>query len=832
MGTPPFRLRTFGGASLESRDGAAISGFSAQRKAIALLALLAAAGSRGLSRDKLLARLWPESDTEQARNALYNLLFRVRRVLGNEAIVGTAELTLESTVVSSDLGDFNDAVSAGALERAASLYAGPYLDGFFLKEAPEFERWSADERARLARIHLEVLEGLANAAKQAGDRAAATRWWRRRTDAEPLSARGALGYIDALVAAGDRESALSFASLYSRLIREELGTEPDSSVLRRVAQLRQNPRAASVSEASAVQGSSEEQVVAQTEPIQRRLPVGAWLRRRPLIAVAGGCALVAIVITAQHAATTTLDNRRVLVAAFDNQSRDSTLDLFGRIAADGITELLAQTGLVKVVDPATALATSHRIRDSVPQLGSPAALQMLSRTTQAGLVVSGSYFRDGADLVVRAWVTDLPRNEVLAAIEPVRGPITDRGAIVDAIRQRVVGALALRLDERLATIIPHGLSPRYEAYESFIAGLEIFTRGFFDQARPYFARAYALDTTFAEPLIWEAFAAPRAARDSIARILEQHRASLSQIDRHALDYHEATVFGAFVPALEAARKAASLAPRSHWTHNVAMTLANLGRTEEAIDVWASLDRDRGWVASFPGFWIDYTRALHVAGRHREELRIAHEGHRALPANLNLQMNEAIALAINGDWDQFEKSIRDIEQRHEAGWELKLIASELHLHGDDVHSRQIYERAVRAVAAAVAQDPKLIPDLAETFYAAGRWSDAGPVIDSLRTAYPRNREWVLLAALIHARTGQRARAIAVLDSLVATAEGPSAAAQFFDAGRLAAVLGLRDRAIDLVQRSPGRTTFRHYTFYASDFDSLKGYAPFERLTAGR
>lgn len=843
MGTNPFRLRTLGGASLESRDGIPLQGFAAQRKALALLAILAVAGNRGLSRDKILALLWPESETDAARNALYNLVFRVRRTLGSEAIVGNAELRLDPSIVMSDVSEFDEALRAGALEHAVQLYCGPFLDGFFLRDAPEFERWSADERARLARIHLDVLERLAIAATGSSDRIAAVNWWRQRTEVEPLSARAAVGYIDALVQAGNREAALSFASVHSALVRNELGTEPDPILLRRVDQLRANGHTNDVRPFTARQSLQQQPAATHAAQVHQELgrPVmGAWKNPRWIAAVVAvfGCALLGVVITARHAATSTVDSRRVVVAAFDNQTGDSVLDVFGRIAANGITEQLARTGFVKVVDPATALASSRRIRDSVSRLTSSPALQVLSRATHAGLVVTGSYFRDGDDLVVEARVSDAPREQVLAAIEPVRGSIANPGAVLDAVRQRVVGALAVHLDERLAAILPQGLSPTYEAYASFISGLEIFTTGHLPDAAPYFARAYALDTTFVEPLIWEAFAVGNLVkRDSIVRVLENHRTSLSQIDRDALDYHEATVSGSLEERLVAARHAAELAPGSHWTHNIATVLAALGRTNEAIDVWATIDRQHGWVATWPGFWMGYIQALHVAQRHREELEIAREAHKALPANFTLQQYEAIALAMNQKWQEFDEAMRTIEERTNATWELRTIAAELHLHGEDARSRWVHDQSVRRyaeLALAGSHDAVFRADHAITLCAAGRWSECGPLIDSLREEQPPNRQWTTLAALVQARTGDRARAIAVMDSLVNSATGPSADGQLADAARIAAVLGQRRRAIELLHRAHGHPNkaWRHYAWNSFDFDSLTGNLEFERLTGGR
>ena len=49
-----LELRTFGGLSLQA-DGASVTGAASQRKTLALLALLAASGRNGLSRDKVIA---------------------------------------------------------------------------------------------------------------------------------------------------------------------------------------------------------------------------------------------------------------------------------------------------------------------------------------------------------------------------------------------------------------------------------------------------------------------------------------------------------------------------------------------------------------------------------------------------------------------------------------------------------------------------------------------------------------------------------------------------------------------------------------------------------
>ena len=157
-------LKLLGGVSLEGADGR-VTGPAIQRHRLAILALLAGSHPRTITRDKLMAWLWPESDTEHARRLLNQAVHVLRRTLGGEAILSLGEeLQLNTALVACDVIAFEEAVSAGNLERSVGLYAGPFLDGFFLNEAPEFEQWTGRERDRLSAVYARALEGLAERA--------------------------------------------------------------------------------------------------------------------------------------------------------------------------------------------------------------------------------------------------------------------------------------------------------------------------------------------------------------------------------------------------------------------------------------------------------------------------------------------------------------------------------------------------------------------------------------------------------------------------------------------------------------------------------------------
>jgi len=195
-------VRTFGGLAVE-HDGGVCEGAAARRKTLALLALLAAAG-KGLSRDKLIGYLWPETGTPAARHLLKQTCYALRHDLGEpDLFLGRDELRLNPAVASSDIQAFEDALESGDRDRAAALYTGPFLDGFYLNGADEFERWVEGERARIAQRACAALEAVAGEAAARGDHSRAAELWRRLATLDPINARVAVGMINALVARGD-----------------------------------------------------------------------------------------------------------------------------------------------------------------------------------------------------------------------------------------------------------------------------------------------------------------------------------------------------------------------------------------------------------------------------------------------------------------------------------------------------------------------------------------------------------------------------------------------------------------------------------------------------
>ncbi|HXF81513.1 MAG TPA: BTAD domain-containing putative transcriptional regulator, partial [bacterium] len=248
----PFLLKLFAGVSLQGPRGL-ITGPAAQRHRLALLALLATSRQQTLSRDKLLAWLWQARDAEHARGLLNQAVHALRRELGDAALLSVGDdLRLNPEIVQCDVIAFEEALAAGQHARAAGLYAGPFLDGFFLSDAREFEHWVARERGRLAAAYASALEALAQAAEGRKDFRAAAQWWRARAAHDPYSGHAALRLMRALEAAGDRAGALQQARVHAALLREEFDAEPDPEVTAFAERLRVAPSARSAPEPVAI----------------------------------------------------------------------------------------------------------------------------------------------------------------------------------------------------------------------------------------------------------------------------------------------------------------------------------------------------------------------------------------------------------------------------------------------------------------------------------------------------------------------------------------------------------------------------------------------------
>jgi DNA-binding SARP family transcriptional activator len=222
--TAPYRLWTLGTAHLEGWHAYRLRPVLLQPKRLALLAFLAAATPTGPHRrDTVLALLWPELDVHHARAALRQALFQLDQGLVHGVVrrVGNEELSISDEFVWCDARAFDRAVRESRWADALALYAGGFLRGFHLADAPDFERWLDDEAQARSNAAVWAVDNLLDAAEHAGLVQEAIRWAKRRIELEPLSELGYARLIDLLQRTGDRSAGhVVYHRLRSRLHRE------------------------------------------------------------------------------------------------------------------------------------------------------------------------------------------------------------------------------------------------------------------------------------------------------------------------------------------------------------------------------------------------------------------------------------------------------------------------------------------------------------------------------------------------------------------------------------------------------------------------------------
>jgi len=267
-----------------------------------MLALVAAAGRKGISRDRVLGILWPESDPELARHALSQRLYSLRRETGHDLIGGAAELRLDPSI-SSDIGELLDAVAEGDPAAAAALYSGAFLDGFYLPGATEFERWVEEERAALHGLATRAMEQAVKAAKQAGRLEEAVHWAHRLTELDPLSARYAASYMEVLVASGDRAQAIAHARAHQEAVRRELDADLEPGIRHLLEQLRAPAPVSPVTASAKAPGSALSTGSHAPEPsvplkpaLQPPLPPEPARRSRWIAGLAAGVGVILLAV--------------------------------------------------------------------------------------------------------------------------------------------------------------------------------------------------------------------------------------------------------------------------------------------------------------------------------------------------------------------------------------------------------------------------------------------------------------------------------------------------------------------------------------------------------
>lgn len=217
-------------------------------KAPALLAYLAVT-RRAHQRDTLAALLWGEMGEADAKNNLRQALTSLRKALDPylEITRDTVAFRQDSSYVL-DVAEFETALRAlnhegiegkiPHLQAAIERYRGDFLEGFLVRDAPEFEEWALAQRTRYRELALQAMHKLTACYLDVADYPAAIDAATRLLTLDAWREEGHRQLMVALARTGQLAAALSQYQRCRALMREAFDAEPAEETTRLYERIR------------------------------------------------------------------------------------------------------------------------------------------------------------------------------------------------------------------------------------------------------------------------------------------------------------------------------------------------------------------------------------------------------------------------------------------------------------------------------------------------------------------------------------------------------------------------------------------------------------------
>jgi tetratricopeptide (TPR) repeat protein len=567
--------------------------------------------------------------------------------------------------------------------------------------------------------------------------------------------------------------------------------------------------------------------------------------RRPAVLVAAVVAVAATVMFAVNRfsseAGAGLHPDRVAVQVFRNATADPSFDELGAAAGHWITQGLQRAGVVQVVPWETSLQSWRFVEGEVGAGRLRDPLQAFAAETGVGTVVSGTYYLDGDSLQFQADVTEATRGTSRVALDPVRGSASEPMRVVEALRERVLGSLAVSFDERLVSFVSSGAPPpTLEASRAFQRGIELYLDYVWSDAVDQFLEAARLDTTFHTALVYAASSADiggdNELADSLNAELHGRRAELSPVEAYVVDAAVAAASGDYAGRIRALERAVAIAPGSYWTYRYARELKQANRLSRAIEVLTTqLQPEKGAMRGWAAYWALLAGAYHQLGDHESELAVARRAREVYPDRLQLVSEQLYALGALGRIDEamalwHQSANMDPDWGGSPGVVLVRTGRTFSAHGYPEAAQRAFETAVDWFASLRPEDLATGSTgrwYARALYEAGRLNEAHGHLERLEARSPGDPSNRRELGIIAAKRGDREEAMKISDWL-AGLEDPGERTRSLWRGMIAAQLGDREEAVRLIRVFYDEAGYSTWTTHHSAFNLLRDYPPFQEL----
>ncbi|MEO8562303.1 MAG: BTAD domain-containing putative transcriptional regulator [bacterium] len=458
-------LRTFGRLELVRGESPAAQVLPMQPKRLALLAYLALASPRGAHRrDALLALFWPELNAEDGRRALRQALHGLRHQLGDGVLESTADdrIGIADGEFSCDAIMFDRAIEERRFADALALYHGDCLDGVFVSDvSPEFEQWVDATRARARTQAAVAASALADEARRTADRAAELRFAGEASRLAPDDEVRVRAWMRALHGAGDRAGAIREFQRFERRMAEEYDAEPAQETRALADELRVAPLPLEAPIAPVVASSAPmPPVIPAVEtpgamprdpsaplsgPDAGRAEHASPHRRRRILLGATLVLAFAAGLVARMTARSVTGVEGILVAQFDNHTRDS---LLSGAVTEALRADLSQSRRTRVMSRSQVQAILVLMRHPPGELVSDATVREVAERSGVKAFVTGDVSSLGSGYSVSAELISAKGGEIMVS---VRENAPDSTKLLEAV-DRVSAQLRRGIGESLWTI--------------------------------------------------------------------------------------------------------------------------------------------------------------------------------------------------------------------------------------------------------------------------------------------------------------------------------------------------------------------------------------------
>ena len=247
----------FLGAPVIRKDGQEV--FFPYNKVNALVYYILVKGT--VMRDELGGILWGDKSDAVAKKNLRNALYETKKLLGTDVFVSPRKAIIKvnpEVSFSVDVKRF-EADPGNNLE----LYQGSFLQGFYIKDAPDYENWYLTERDRLEGIYIDALFQKLKEAVAIRNMAQVSRYGRELMAHNPYDESIYILLLRTYCESGNMRQALELYNEMKKIFREELQSSvpPEIEAMMKRAEAREQPGAHAETEnqAAAVTGREKEQ---------------------------------------------------------------------------------------------------------------------------------------------------------------------------------------------------------------------------------------------------------------------------------------------------------------------------------------------------------------------------------------------------------------------------------------------------------------------------------------------------------------------------------------------------------------------------------------------